>query len=373
MNIDENCKAANCRSYKQSDKRVLSAEAKVIVALIKKQPQKRDDLCRSATIDTSTFYRIRRLLMNKGIIEETEKGYALWFYSETRSLWDRLKYKLEEMGGNLVDLKVDKFELSDTRDPITGWRKKRYTKSSIKGIMILRGALELVAAAGIYIAREYDAVLLTADPIEDMDRLWWKSKLYEVKNVEERYDGYNFSFNIAYLTELVRDREDKETAEVYARSKIYDARSQTRTLLTTFLSDANIVRDDDAKAVYAVICSDPSYDIMKEFQASTDPVDGLYVIGESETIPLRNGDQEVRDYEERVPIFIFTINRAGVRGMKLKRTMEAELRHICETHPDGIYRTLLRVRDNDQRRRSAMLYSTEFVLNYTRPAPQRKG
>jgi len=141
--------------------------------------------------------------MNEGIIEETEKGYALWSYSETRSLWDRLKCKLEEMGGNLVDLRVDKFELSDTRDPITGWRKKRYTKSSIKGIMILRGALELAAAAGIYIAHEYDAVLLTADPIEDMDRLWWKSRLYEVKDVEERYDGYNLSYRTAKLAKLV--------------------------------------------------------------------------------------------------------------------------------------------------------------------------
>jgi len=155
---------------------------------------------------------MRRLLMNEGIIQETEKGYALWFQTEPKSLWDRLKAKLERVGGNPVDLSLDKCTLSDTRDPVTGWRKKSYDKKvSIKGIMILKGAVELIAAAGIYIPPEYDAVLLTDDSIEDMDRLWWKGKSYEVKNVEERVDGYDFSYSIAFVAERILDVEE-ETA-----------------------------------------------------------------------------------------------------------------------------------------------------------------
>jgi len=119
-------------------------------------------------------------------------------------LWDRLKSKLEPLGGNLVDLTVEKFSLSDTRDPITGWREKRYdTKTSIKGIMIFRGALELRAAAGVHLTPEHDVVLLTSDVIEDMDRLWWKDKLYETKNVEEIFEGYNLSYRIARLDERI--------------------------------------------------------------------------------------------------------------------------------------------------------------------------
>ncbi len=55
----------------------------------------------------------------------------------------------------------------------------------------------------IYIGDRYAGILLTSNPIGWMDRLWWKDKLYEVRNIEERDDGYNPSYRIAYLAELI--------------------------------------------------------------------------------------------------------------------------------------------------------------------------
>jgi len=63
-------------------KRELSSDAKIIVALLKKQPQNTDELCKSAAVPLSTFYSIRSALQNSGVLKETEKGYALWTYDD---------------------------------------------------------------------------------------------------------------------------------------------------------------------------------------------------------------------------------------------------------------------------------------------------
>jgi len=65
-----------------SHRRKLSSDAKLIVALLNKQPQKMDELCERAGMHFTTFYRVCPLLESQGIIKETKDGYALWTYSE---------------------------------------------------------------------------------------------------------------------------------------------------------------------------------------------------------------------------------------------------------------------------------------------------
>lgn len=63
-------------------KKGLSSDARVIVALLKgPQPQSRDQLCKNAKVSRATFYAIRPVLQNSGIIKETDKGYALWSFN----------------------------------------------------------------------------------------------------------------------------------------------------------------------------------------------------------------------------------------------------------------------------------------------------
>ncbi len=64
-------------------KRRLSSDARIIVALLRKQPLGKDELCKKAGVPLSTFYRICRMLEDLGILKEIEVGgYALWSYSE---------------------------------------------------------------------------------------------------------------------------------------------------------------------------------------------------------------------------------------------------------------------------------------------------
>jgi len=88
MKGKNSCRTPYDRPHKMSDKRKLSSDAKVIIQLMKRQPQKPKDLSRSAGIDISSVYRMLRMLVNNGLLKETDKGYALWFYKDFENKMD---------------------------------------------------------------------------------------------------------------------------------------------------------------------------------------------------------------------------------------------------------------------------------------------
>ena len=63
-------------------KRELSAEARVIKSLKKEQPQNRVELSKSTGLSERQLYRIFPLLEEHELIKLTERGYALWTYSD---------------------------------------------------------------------------------------------------------------------------------------------------------------------------------------------------------------------------------------------------------------------------------------------------
>ena len=79
-------RAKRSRGNLISQRRKLSSDARLIVALLNKQPQKINELCKRAGVHLSTFYRVRPLLEGKGIIRETAEGYVLWTYSEIEKI-----------------------------------------------------------------------------------------------------------------------------------------------------------------------------------------------------------------------------------------------------------------------------------------------
>lgn len=293
-------------------------------------------------------------------------------YGKPTSLWDRLKLTLEQVGSHLVEITREKASFAG-RDPETGWRVHDHdTEDSIKGIMVLKSAARLVNTARssqIYIEDKYSGAVLTSDPIGFMGRLFWKNKLYAVKDVDEKLDGYDFSFYVAKLDELPLGKEEK--AHVPRKTLppgVFDPRKEIRALLTTNLSKTNMLKNNDFEAAYCVIYTGPPYDIVKEFRASNSPVDGVFAIGEPYIKPLFSGSQTPWGHEIRVPIFIFTIDKVGVTGTKLKWVMEAELRRVSETFhvAHGAHMQLEKHGDRDKRRGSIVLHSTEYILRYER-------
>jgi len=150
---------------------------------------------------------------------------------------------------------------------------------------------------------------------------------------------------------------------------VSDAKSATKTWLTTRIAAANLKKDNDAtNAAFAVIYAGVPYPIESEFRASASPVDLLFCVGEPESHPLMTAETVPvpYGYEEHVPIDTYCIDKTGITGAKLKWKAEAELRRVAETYPLGSHRAMERRGDNDVSLGSTMLYSGRFTLVYTR-------
>ena len=144
-----------------------------------------------------------------------------------------------------------------------------------------------------------------------------------------------------------------------------DTRYRTKIYLETYLDAAYLTKDDDSTpAAYAVIYANPNYPLSREFFASLSPVDLLFCVDTPESVALPVGV----GYIEHVPITIFTINKAGITGTKLRWRAEAELRYVIENYPIGSLRTLERMSDHEQNLGSTILYSVIYILRYKRYA-----
>ncbi len=198
MTEKKDCKAANYEHFKSSDSKKLGADAKILIALINRQPLTRVNLCKEAKIDESTFSRHKRALENSGIIKETKSGYSLWNFIEQPNLWQRLLEDLKKVKGDLTILRFYKLSLIGPPDPITGWFKKKYDGFGINGVFIHKGAVELEELTKITFREMTDAVFLTQALVDDGDLICLDG-IYEVTYVKSIYEGTKISYRIAWL------------------------------------------------------------------------------------------------------------------------------------------------------------------------------
>lgn len=143
---------------------------------------------------------------------------------------------------------------------------------------------------------------------------------------------------------------------------VQDARQRTKVWLDTYLDNANLTKDDDSQARFITCFAYPDYPLERVF--SDKGRDLVFTVGtpETEALPLGIG------YIERVPITIYTIDKTGITGTKLRWKAEEELRTVCEDNPEGSLRTLDRISDSDERLGSTTLYSVSYILQYKRYA-----
>jgi len=148
-----------------------------------------------------------------------------------------------------------------------------------------------------------------------------------------------------------------------------DARVNTKTYLETYLTAANLTKDDDStKAKYEVIYTEPDYPFAKELNAlpTECSLDMLFLIGVPTSKPLMGPDRKPYAYEEHVPITTVCVDKTGITGTLLQWKANLELRSITETYPTGSQRKLDEERPNKQNLGSTILHSQKFTLNYVR-------
>jgi len=146
-------------------KKQLSSDARIIWYLLKKQPQNKNELCKVAHMPESTFYSVLPILENLGILKQTDKGYALWFYDEAEEVvvqtvrqWRKIAFR-DPLPSEIADETGMAPEQSaevarKTRDK-TGW--------FMSNDAIFDNATEKLGEVLCYLARERNRVLKDFD------------------------------------------------------------------------------------------------------------------------------------------------------------------------------------------------------------------
>lgn len=91
-----------------------SADAKILIALIRKQPQTKKELSKIAGIDISTVHRNLLTFVERGIIKETKGGYALSAYVD---LEGDIEKALDELEKTESRISLDKIASEVGVDP----------------------------------------------------------------------------------------------------------------------------------------------------------------------------------------------------------------------------------------------------------------
>ena len=147
---------------------------------------------------------------------------------------------------------------------------------------------------------------------------------------------------------------------------VNDARTQTKTYLTTYLTNANLTKDDDSTQVtFIVVFEGADYPLSLVFFGSKN-VDLVYAVKTPTSRTLTSHDLYAYGYEEIVPIVIFTITKSTITGDLLRWKAEAELRRVVETYPLGSTRELTRMSESTQKLGGTTLYSVTYELKYVR-------
>ena len=145
-----------------------------------------------------------------------------------------------------------------------------------------------------------------------------------------------------------------------------DARSRTKTYLNSYLSNANLLKDDAATQVSFIIqYTYQSYPFKRVFYSPKN-VDLIFAIDNPTSEPRMDWDGYINGYREQVPIIIQCPTKQGIDGNKLRWQADAELRRVVETYPMGSYRAVSQAVPFDQRMGTWTLYGVKVTLSYER-------
>jgi hypothetical protein len=101
LGVSELNKPGRKREHGAYSKKNLSADAKIILSLLKKQPQTMEELRKSANISKNTFYRVSQALDRFKIMKKTGERYALSdFYELEETVANAVRYLLLELCRN---------------------------------------------------------------------------------------------------------------------------------------------------------------------------------------------------------------------------------------------------------------------------------
>lgn len=222
-------------------------------------------------------------------------------------------------------------------DTVTGLYAVSYVDSNIYMNIAPKGQSTIRSSAGYNVRYDYigvtSALVYAGDIITDDN-----SVNYKVEHVTpyktQRTDG--FTYQVCALIQM--DYEEAPsisgTWHLDSTSVKTDPRNRIKTVIDTYLTAANIKKDDGATNASTITCFDgASYPISRLFLTKT--VDAVAVISRGSTSTLytdRLSGHKPYAFEEGVKIEIYAINKSGITASNLAEKYEQEIRRIFTTY-----------------------------------------
>ena len=250
-------------------------------------------------------------------------------------------------------------------DATTGWYAKTFTDSTIKMVILPRGATFQVLGMGYY--ARYDHSGFTVDPATEGSEIQDSfTNYYEVKTIKDHAWLNTIIMRECELSKLSLHGDRPATSGTWPT--VEDPRYRTKVWLSPnppgYLIAANMKKDNNTdNASFIVAFGLPDYYIEPVFLTPKN-IDVVFSIDkpESEALPLGVG------YIENIPISVFSIDKVGITGSRLGYAAEVELRRVAETQPMGSLRTLSRSTAEPKHLGSTILHSVSYIMRYKRYA-----
>jgi hypothetical protein len=269
----------------------------------------------------------------------------------------------EESVGMGIDTSVTLRTLQlGAADTVTGWYAKSFAESAIDMPIFPKAMRSEALRVGLY--PHYEVSGFHIDPVVEGDEVKDSfGNYYEVELVSPVPLGDSLVYYESSLTKLPIHYDMPTTYGTGA--SVEDPRHRTKDYLDTYLSAANMKKNDGATAASFLVCwADPPYPMKQVYV--TKGIDLVFSLGRTGSNPMLGPGHAAYGYEEKIPITISAIDKTAISGDNLMWQGERELRRVTETYPLGSLRTLDTATPKTQNLGSTTLYSVECTLNYRR-------
>lgn len=236
-----------------------------------------------------------------------------------------------------ADATLKTLTLGATADTTTGHYPATYVESAIKIVIAPKGQSTITTSVG-YVGR-YDYQAVTNAIVYEGDIIEYLDVDYEVKHVTpfmsvNRGDGFAWYVCVLVKRDFAVEPASSGTWHTDSNSVGTDPRNRQKVLIDTYLTAANIKKDDGATNASTLTCFDgATYPITRVFL--TKAVDAVAVISRGATSTLYTDwvfGHKPYGFEEQVKIEIYAVNKTGITASNLAEKFEQEIRRIYTTY-----------------------------------------
>jgi len=252
-------------------------------------------------------------------------------------------------------------------DATTGWCRRTYADSTIKGVIRNQGSTFILGNFGLH--AKYPCTLFTSSAVAVGDEIVDAfTHYYRVDAVEREPLLNSLAYYVCKLTELPMRGPRADTSGTWhldSDALKSDECYKTLVWLDDHITDANIKEDDGiTNAAWLGQMENPDYPVYPVLK--TIDIDVLMCVGKTSTKALYDYNYTPYAFECTVPIASYAIDKPNVTAVNVLEQAEQEIRHVATDYPLGSVRSIESITHKPVDLGECLMWGTTVNLRYKR-------